>query len=338
VKKREQLIIPVFIPHEGCPYRCSFCNQSKITGIHFQSDENMVHKTIESYLDVFELNDLPNNREVAFYGGSFTGLEAERQKKLLGVVQPWINSKKINSIRVSTHSLLVNQNNICLLKNNFVQTVELGIQSTNNTVLKAVGRPCELQCVKSAIKIIRDNNMKLGLQLMPGLPLDNESIFMESVNDVIRLKPDFVRIYPTLVIKNTKLFEMYSSGNYVPWSLDRMIALVKNALIAFQQADIPVIRVGLHADPSMLENFVDGPYHPSFRYLVDRLIARDKMFDLLNRLGKYPKSITFKVPSRQVSLFLGHKKDNILAIKEKFGIQNILLKQIDNQEDLELVG
>ena len=226
---------------------------------------------------------------------------------------------------------------IILLKNNGVQTVELGIQSTNNLVLKSVGRPCDLQTVKSAVKIIRDNELKLGLQLMPGLPFDNESIFMESVNDVIRLKPDFVRIYPTLVIKNTKLFEMYNSGNYVPWGLDRMIELVKNSLIAFQKADIPVIRVGLHADPSMLENFVDGPYHPSFRYLVDRLIARDKMFNLLNRLEKYPKTITFKVPSRQVSLFLGHKKDNILAIKEKFGIHNILLKQIDNQEDLELV-
>ena len=338
MKKRKQLVIPVFIPHEGCPYRCSFCNQSKITGVHIQSDEMDVNKTIASYLNIFKINDLPKNREVAFYGGSFTGLELERQKHLLDVVQPWISSGQINSIRVSTHSLLVNQNNIILLKNNGVQTVELGIQSTNNVVLKSVGRPCDLQTVKLAVKIIRDNELKLGLQLMPGLPFDNESIFMESVNDVIRLKPDFVRIYPTLVIKNTKLFEMYNSGNYLPWSLDRMIELVKNSLIAFQKADIPVIRVGLHADPSMLENFVDGPYHPSFRYLVDRLIARDKMFHLLNRLSKYPKTITFKVPPRQVSLFLGHKKDNILAIKEKFGIHNILLKQIDNQKDIELVG
>mgnify|MGYP003305473855 FL=1 len=131
---------------------------------------------------------------------------------------------------------------------------------------------------------------------------------------------------------------MYKSGNYVPWSLDRMIELVKNSLIAFHKADIPVIRVGLHADPSMLENFVEGPYHPSFRYLVDRLIARDKMFELLNLLQDLPKTITFRVPSRYVSLYLGHKKDNILAIKNKFGIQHIIFKQIDNQEDLELVA
>tara|TARA_B100000686_G_C16673921_1_gene908023 strand:- start:309 stop:1325 length:1017 start_codon:yes stop_codon:yes gene_type:complete len=338
VKKRELLVIPVFIPHEGCPYRCSFCNQLKITGVNIQSDEMAINKAIESYLNIFKSNDLPIKREVAFYGGSFTGLELERQKHLLNAVQPWIRSGQINSIRVSTHSLLVNQNNISLLKTNGVKTVELGVQSTNDAVLKSVGRPCEFQRVKSAVKIIRDNELKLGLQLMPGLPLDNELIFMESVNDVISLKPDFVRIYPTLVIKNTELFEMYNFGNYVPWSLDRMIELVKISLIAFQKADIPAIRVGLHADPSMLENFVAGPYHPSFKYLVDRLIARDKMFELLNLLEDLPKTVTFRIPSRQVSLYLGHKKDNILAIKKKFGIQHIIFEQIDNQEDLELVA
>ena len=124
-----------------------------------------INKAIESYLNIFKSNDLPKKREVAFYGGSFTGLELERQKHLLNAVQPWISSGQINSIRVSTHSLLVNQNNISLLKNSGVQTVELGIQSTNNTVLKSVGRPCELKTVKSAVKIIRDNELKLGMQL-----------------------------------------------------------------------------------------------------------------------------------------------------------------------------
>ncbi|MBC8283856.1 MAG: hypothetical protein H8E32_08595 [Nitrospinae bacterium] len=117
-----------------------------------------------------------------------------------------------------------------------------------------------------------------------------------------------------------------------------MIRLVKDSLIEFQKAKIPIIRVGLHADESMLKNLVDGPYHPSFRYLVDRLIAREKMYDLLNELNKVPATITFKVPSRQVSLYLGHKKDNILAIKNRYGIQNILFQQIDDQKDLQLVA
>ena len=117
MKRRNQLIIPVFIPHEGCPYRCAFCNQSKITGVNHQSDEITVNQTIQSYLNVFDSESLPEKREVAFYGGSFTGLPEERQKQLLHAVQPWIRSGEVHSIRVSTHSLLVNQRNIFLLKN-----------------------------------------------------------------------------------------------------------------------------------------------------------------------------------------------------------------------------
>ena len=114
MKKRNQLIIPVFIPHEGCPYRCAFCNQSKITGVNQQSDEAIVGQTIQSYLDVLDSENLPEKREVAFYGGSFTGLSEERQKRLLHAVQPSIQSGEIHSIRVSTHSLLVKPNKISL--------------------------------------------------------------------------------------------------------------------------------------------------------------------------------------------------------------------------------
>jgi histone acetyltransferase (RNA polymerase elongator complex component) len=338
VKKRNQLIIPVFIPHEGCPYRCAFCNQSKITGVNQQSDEIIVSQTIQSYLDVFDSESLPDKREVAFYGGSFTGLPEERQKRLLHAVQPSIRSGAVHSIRVSTHSLLVSPQKISLLKENNVKTVELGIQSTNDRVLQAVGRPCDFKTVKSAVDSIRKNGLGLGLQLMPGLPEDDENIFMKSVQDVIGLTPDFVRIYPTLVIKNTELYEMYKLGKYLPWKLNRMVRLVKDSLIEFQKKNIPVIRVGLHADPSMLESLVDGPYHPAFRYLVDSLIARDKMFDLIDQLQKIPQTLTFKVPSRQVSLYLGHKKDNIQAIQNMYGINNILIQQIGDQEELQLVA
>ena len=338
MKRRNQLIIPVFIPHEGCPYRCAFCNQSKITGVNQQSDEIVVNQTIRSYLDIFDSESLPEKRELAFYGGSFTGLPEDRQKRLLHAVQPSIQSGEVYSIRVSTHSLLVNLRNISLLKDNNVKTVELGIQSTNDRVLQAVGRPCDFETVESAVDSIRKNRLELGLQLMPGLPEDNETIFMKSVSDVIGLKPDFVRIYPTLVIKNTKLYEMYKLGEYIPWKLNRMVRLVKEAILAFQKENIPVIRVGLHSDPSMLENLVDGPYHPAFRYLVDSLIAREKMFCMIDRLQRIPQTLTFKVPSRQVSLYLGHKKDNIQAIQNMYGINNILIQQIGDQEKLQLVA
>ena len=201
MKKRSQLVIPVFIPHEGCPYRCAFCNQSKITGVHVRSDQEIVHDAIRTYLDALDSNSLPEKREVAFYGGSFTGLTVERQKNLFNAVKPWIRSGHINSIRVSTHSLLVDDINISFLKDNFVQVVELGIQSTNNDVLSAVGRPCRFATVQDAVKSIRKRNLSLGLQLMPGLPKDDESTFLQSVKDVIDLSPDIVRIYTTLVIR-----------------------------------------------------------------------------------------------------------------------------------------
>ena len=338
MKKRSQLVIPIFIPHEGCPYRCAFCNQSKITGTHERSDQEMVQETIQIYLDALDSNNLPDKREVAFYGGSFTGLAIERQTNLIDAVIPWIISGHIESIRISTHSLLVDDINISFLKDNFVQIVELGIQSTNNDVLNAVGRPCGLATVKDAVKSIRKRNLSLGLQLMPGLPKDDETTFLQSVEDVISLRPDFVRIYPTLVIKNTALFKMYSRGEYLPWSLDRMLQLVKAAMIEFEKAEIPVIRVGLHSDPSMLENLVDGPYHPSFRYLVDSLIAMDKMVSMIERLKNIPPELTFIVPSNKVSLYLGHKKSNIHKIKKIFGINSIFLQQTDNHEDLKLVA
>jgi histone acetyltransferase (RNA polymerase elongator complex component) len=337
VKKRKQLIIPIFIPHEGCPYRCAFCNQSIITGVNQQSDEIIVNQTIQSYLDVFDSESLPEKREVAFYGGSFTGLPEERQKQLLHAVQPSINSGKVHSIRVSTHSLLVNPHNISLLKGKNVKTIELGIQSTNDRVLQAVGRPCDFKTVELAVDSIRKEGLGLGLQLMPGLPEDDEMVFMKSVKDVIGLKPNFVRIYPTLVIRNTKLYEMYKLGEYRPWALDRMICLVKDSLLVFRRENIPVIKVGLHSDPFMLKNLVDGPYHPSFRYLVDSLIARENMIDLIDQLQSIPQKITFKVPWRQVSLYLGHKKDNIQTIQNLYGIDNIFIQQIGDQGKLQLV-
>ena len=338
MKKRSQLVIPVFIPHEGCPYRCAFCNQSKISGTNSHNDHEKIQDVIRQYLRVHDINSLPDFREVAFYGGSFTGLTFERQKKLFNAVRPWIISNHIHSIRVSTHSLLVNETNISFLKDNSVRVVELGIQSTNNKILRAVGRPCDIETVKDAVHLIRKNGLGLGLQLMPGLPGDEEAIFLKSVNDVIELKPDFVRIYPTLVIKNTQLYEMYKAKKYIPWSLDRMILLVKESMKKFKNANIPVIRVGLHSGPSMLKNLIAGPYHPSFRYLVESLIARENMVTLIDRLENVPSIIIFKVPSRQVSLYLGHKKDNIQALRNQFGIKKIMFQQTGNHEGLELVA
>ena len=338
MKKKKYLIVPIFVSHEGCPYRCSFCNQTKITGTNTKADKIMLNETLRTHLEGLNPNQLPELREVAFFGGSFTGIPSERQEYLLSSVQPWILSGQIQSIRVSTHALFIDETRLALLSQYNVETVELGIQSTDNEVLKLVGRECSFNVILSAVYKIRKIGFRLGLQLMPGLPGDSEKKFRKSVKDVINLSPDFVRIYPTLVIKNTRLFDMYRQGTYTPWNLERMIEAVKEAVVQFKKNGIPVIRVGLHPDQSLLENYVDGPFHPSFRYLVDSRIARDQMINMIRTLEQIPLSVSFRVPSKKLSNFVGHKKENLSIIKSIFGLESISIQQGGIAEHLELVA
>jgi histone acetyltransferase (RNA polymerase elongator complex component) len=338
VKKKKLLIIPVFISHEGCPYRCSFCNQTKITGSDKKTDKKMLHKTLRSHLSFLSTKNLPEKRELAFFGGSFTGIPLERQKYLLSIVQPWILSGEIQSIRVSTHPLFIDDIRLSLLKKNNVKTIELGIQSTDHEVLKFAGRECSYDIIQSAVDRIQKFGSRLGLQLMPGLPGDNEQKFQNSVDNVISLKPNFVRIYPALVIKNTGLFDLYQKGTYTPWSLERMIEAVKIAVIKFEKADIKVIRVGLHPDPSLMKNYVAGPFHPSFRYLVDSRIVRELMIKMIQSLEQIPLSVTFRVPAKRISLYLGHKKENLSIIRNIFGLDSIRLQQDTFNDDLKIIA
>ena len=332
------MIVPIFVSHEGCPYRCSFCNQTKITGTNTKADKVMLEETLRTHLDGLDPNHLPEVREVAFFGGSFTGIPSARQEYLLSSVQPWILSGQIQSIRVSTHALFIDEARLAMLSQYNVETVELGIQSTDDDVLKLVGRECPFDVILSAVHKIRKMGFRLGLQLMPGLPGDNEKKFRKSVKDVINLRPDFVRIYPTLVVKNTGLFDMYRQGTFIPWGLERMIEVVKEAVVQFEEAGISVIRVGLHPDQSLLENYVDGPFHPSFRYLVDSRIARDQMINMIRALKQIPSSITFRVPAKRLSNFVGHKKENLSIIKSIFGLESINVQQGAIMEHLGLVA
>ncbi len=338
MKKKKHLIVPVFVSHEGCPYRCSFCNQTKITGAEKKTDRKMLKETLRTHLDDLDPENLPEKRELAFFGGSFSGIPLERQKYLLSAVQPWILSGEIQSVRVSTHALFIDDVRLSLLKRNHVETIELGIQSTDDDVLKLAGRECPYDVIQSAVDRIHAMKFCLGLQLMPGLPGDNEQKFQKSVENVISLNPDFVRIYPTLVIKNTGLFDMYKQGTYTPWSLERMIEAVKEAVVKFEHAGIKVIRVGLHPDPSLMKNYVAGPFHPSFRYLVDSRIMRDRMIKMIRALKKIPLSVTFRVPARKVSLYIGHKKENLAVIKSVFDLSSINLQQDAEKDHLELVA
>lgn len=331
---RDRLIAAIFIPHEGCPYRCVFCSQKDITGAQGQADRNRVEHTLKTYLN--SKNSLPARREAAFYGGSFTGLPLHRQEYLLSVVQPWIDSGEIHAIRVSTHPLFVDKERMNLLRRYRVETVELGIQSTDANVLNLSGRECSLTAMENAVDLVRANGFQLGLQLMSGLPGDNEFSFQKSVDDVIRWHPDFVRLYPTVVIRHTPLYRMYRENKFIPWSLDQTIESLKTAVLKFNRAGIPVSRLGLHPDPSLLENLVAGPYHPAMRYLVDSRIRLDQMIAVLKGLDFLPKTVVFDVPSRDVSTYTGNRRENIYKLKSLFRLDEVKVRGGEGLEKMKI--
>ena len=336
--KKSLLIVPIFIPHEGCPYRCVFCNQVDITGSKSLDDQRNVMNALKTYLNPSLESGRYLRREVAFYGGSFTGLSNDRQEYLLSLIKPLVDDGRIDAIRVSTHPLFVQDIHLKRLKANSADTVELGVQSTNQKVLELSGRPCSKENLLKAVFMIRKYKFKLGLQLMLGLPGDNEKSFQSSVLDVIKMKPDFVRLYPTLVLRHTALYSMYQKGLYKPWSLERTINSLKVAVKLFNREGIPIIRIGLQPDNSLKNNLVDGPFHPSIRYLVDCEIGLDLMIDKILSLDDIPKHLSFRVPKNRISIYTGNKRKNIEIIKERFGLDNVSLFEEDLCRQLELVA
>lgn len=335
---RQWLIAPIFIPHEGCPYRCVFCNQKEISGSKRHADRENVERELNTYLKGIPLNRLPKHREVAFYGGSFTGLPADRQEYLLSLVQPWIDEGFIHSIRLSTHPLFIDENRLALLKKYRVKTIELGIQSTDPEVLRVSRRECRMETIRNAVDLIRKNGFALGLQLMSGLPMDNEKTFQKSVDDAVNFRPDFVRLYPALVIRHTQLEKMYRRKQYVPWELDRTLEALKLAVIRFKGAGIRVIRLGLHSDPSMLENYIDGPFHPAMRYLVESRICLDEMARKLKSSKGSFSTPQFRVPQRLVSNYIGHKRENVRKLMKEFCLDDVTIQGVKNLDRLQLVG
>jgi len=261
------MIIPFFIPHSGCPHQCVFCNQKKITGEHNQPFPESIPVKIADYL---KTDKKKKPVQVAFYGGTFTALPRETQRRYLAAVQPFIHAGKVESIRVSTRPDCITEEVLSLLVEHRVSTVELGAQSMDDSVLARAGRGHTGADTVSAVALLRKHAFSIGIQLMPGLPGDSRERFFMTVDRTIDLRPDVVRIYPALVIKDTPLEELYNAGRYEPLSLEEAVRWCKVALGRFEQSGIKVIRMGLQPTEELSKpgTIVKGPYHPSFRQLV----------------------------------------------------------------------
>ena len=241
-KLKKQYIIPIFVPHLGCPNDCVFCNQKSISGQTKQVTKEDVKKTIEEHLKYVKENSIV---EVAFFGGSFTGIEEEKQNELLSVAYEYVKEKKVKSIRISTRPDYINKAILKRLKKYKVKTIELGVQSANDYILKKAGRGHNFEDVKKASKLIRLYGFNLGHQMMVGLP---ESTALDEINtakQLIKLKPKIVRIYPVLVIKGTKLEQDFNEGKYKALTVVQAVEICKELVKIFTKKKIEVIRIGL---------------------------------------------------------------------------------------------
>lgn len=308
-------VIPVFIPNYGCKRRCVFCDQWRTTGKQYAPiSRQYVVSEVEKWL-----NERVRNREkvqVAFFGGSFTALPFETQRELLEALSPYLESKRVHSLRVSTRPDALSQEVIRLLKEHRVRTVELGVQSMNPQVLKISKRGYGPETVEKAVRLLKGEGFEVGIQIMAGLPGDTPYGFFQTVKEVIAIGPHFVRIYPTLVLKGTELEDWYRRGLYRPLELGEAISLVKEALRAFEEAGIKVIRMGLQPSRELEKGLVAGPYHPAFGELVRAELYCDKVKRLLE--GQRGGKVLLKVNPKDLSLLKGHGGERWERLKATF--------------------
>lgn len=320
-------IIPIFVPHYGCPLNCVFCNQKKITGVSTDISSKVVNDTILEYLSYFKRKD---NVEVAFYGGSFTAIEMDIQKDLLSVAFNYKKMGYIRNIRLSTRPDCINEEILDNLKNYGVDIIELGVQSLDNDVLTMSNRGHNALCVYESSKLIRDYGFKLGLQQMIGLPGDNFNKSYFTAKEFVRLKPFCVRIYPTLVIKDTALEYDLNNGLYDPLSLGDSISIISDILHIYYLNNIEVIRVGLQPTENINYNadLLAGPFHPAYRQLVEANY-------LLNSLENYfidkatNEEVLIYANGRNISNISGQKSANKNKLITDLKLKKLTLRQKD---------
>ena len=330
---KKEYIIPIFVPHLGCPNKCVFCNQTKITGKQKQVTAEEARKIIEEYLSNFK--DKENKVEIAFFGGSFTAIDEKIQNELLEVAYEYVQKGVVDSIRISTRPDYITKDILKRLKKYKVKTIELGVQSTNNYVLAKAKRGHTFEDIKKASKLIRFYGFNLGHQMMVGLP---ESTALDEINtakDLIKLNPKIVRIYPVLVIKDTELEEDYNKGEYEPLSVTQAVERCAEIADLFNKKKINIIRIGLQnteeiTDPSEeTSQVVAGPYHPAFRQLVEGRLWYNAIVSQIKKYNTKVKVVEIKANPEDVNNIIGHKKENIKKLKDIYEV-DIVLKTDEN--------
>ena len=326
----KEYVIPVFVPHLGCPNDCIFCNQKSISGQKKNVTKEEAKKIIDNFLE--NIKDKDAKKEIAFFGGSFTGIDENVQEELLQVAYDYIEKGEVDSIRISTRPDYINKEILKRLKKYKVKTIELGVQSANDYILGRANRRHTFKDVEKASKLIRWYGFNLGHQMMVGLPESNRIDEINTAKALIKLKPKMVRIYPVLVIKGTKLEKEYNEGIYEPLSIVQAVETCKQLVRMFTDKKIEVIRVGLQntdeiCNPDNKESeVVAGPFHPAFGQLVESSMWYDAIVEKIKKLNVKVKEVEVTVNPIDANNVIGHKKENVIKLKDTYEV-DLIVKQ-----------
>lgn len=335
-------IIPIFVPHEGCPHNCVFCNQDRITGVDEDVTSETVRNTINDYLETIQNKNA--TIEVSFFGGTFTGIREKKQKELLEVAKEYKDKKLINKIRLSTRPDYIDDYILTYLKEYGVDIIELGVQSLDEEVLRKAGRGHSVEDVINASKLIREHKFVLGHQIMPGLPGDTFEKDIKTTEASIEMKPDICRIYPSLVIKDTPMERMFNCNEYLPYSLEEAVNISKVIYDMYRKNKVNVIRIGLQPTESINEggDIIAGPFHPSFRELVEGSLIVDVILENIREeknalIYINPKDLS-KLYANKKLYFNKLKEDNkFISVKQDEKIERGNIKLCLKDKNLDII-
>ncbi len=305
--------VSLFVPHEGCPHACTFCNQKVISG----QNKGLTAEEIRiACLTALQSEGyLPEHSEIAFFGGSFTAIPTEKQHFYLETVQEFIGDGKFGGIRISTRPDCINEEILAILKEYNVKNVELGAQSMSDDVLTANHRGHTAEDTENAVRLLRKYGFGVGLQMMTGLYKSTPETDLFTATEFVRLQPDTVRIYPTAVLEHTVLADLYKKGEYRPQALDEAVALCAELLTMFYDNNIRVIRTGLHAGGDVQGNLLAGVFHPAFGELCEGEIYYNAMCKALD--GKPQGNYTVFVHPKEYSKAVGQKRNNLIRLSSQ---------------------
>ncbi len=324
-------VVPIFIPHAGCPHRCIFCDQNCTTdSANPRPSADQAAAAITRFLTY--RRDAGRHTEISFYGGNFLGLPEDDILKLLECATKFIGDGRADGIRFSTRPDTIDEHSIGLLSNYPVSTIELGVQSMNDTVLETSRRGHTSQDVRRAVSCIREKEYRLGLQMMVGLPGDSPEFALATGKAVADLAPDFVRIYPTLILAGSPLARWYRQGRYTPLKLNEAVEQVATLYALFHRRSIPVIRMGLQSTDGLSSgtDLLAGPFHPAFGELVYSALWRNAMQRTIEACGLQGRRLSIRLHPKLISQVSGHNRENLTSLERKYTLPGIELSTDDD--------